>query len=94
LKKLDELLKKAAIVRGSVLQLDCIQAETFLKWRKAVIKSVRRIQAVVRGNFGRSIAKKLKLKRRAYLKYLKDTRLRSIDLSRVVVSDYLRQGMR
>eukprot|EP00605_Chrysophyceae_sp_TOSAG23-4_P001865 GSChrysophyteH1.ASY1.ANO1.2057.1 assembled CDS len=91
--KIKRLIEKANKVGGSVLKLDCIQAESFMKWRSACVKSIRKMQAMARGNFGRKKAKRrkaevLRLKRRVAM-----IRAQSIILSREVVPKYIKDGM-
>ena len=87
-----ELLKESEKIGGSVLKLDCIQAETFLKWRKALIKSIRKMQAMARGNTGRRAFRRVKLAALRLKRRIAMTRAQSILLSRQVVPLWLQQG--
>ena len=88
-----KLIDRANIIRGSVLALDVIQAEAFLKWRRSCLRSIQKMQSLSRGNAGRRKFKHRRDEAKAHKKYIAETEKQSISLSRTLVPDLIGRGV-
>jgi hypothetical protein len=89
---IDALIRRSRIARGSVLQLEILQAESFLKYRKQVIKAVRKMQALARGNTGRKRYKALRRAARDVKARYQEMIKQSIALSRSIAPQLIQAG--
>ena len=80
-----KLMMDAVIMKGSVLQLDVIQAESFLKWHTKCLVSNLLMQSMRRGNVARKRCKKLRNARRAAKRIAAETVKQSIEMSRKII---------
>ena len=88
------LIRRAHVVRGSVLQLDVLQAESFLKFRKQAIASILKMQAMHRGNVSRKVAKKVRSARRRESQRVEATLRQSCALARQIVPECVAHGVK
>jgi hypothetical protein len=90
---IQSLIDEAKGIRGSVLSLDIIQAESFLARFHATVKWSIRAQSIYRGNVARKLFRAIKLQRYNYLKYLRITEKEAIKLSEKIVPTFLEKGL-
>ena len=83
--RIKKLMHDAVIMKGSVLQLDVIQAESLLKWHKKCLASNLLMQSMHRGNVGRKRFRKLRNERRAAKRRAAEVIKQSIETSRKMI---------
>ena len=83
------IIKKAKEIKGSVLQLDILQAEQYLANRKRVIRAAAYIQRWRRGLLGRRRVKAIKLQIRAAKRHFKQTEEQAALLAKTWVPQLL-----
>jgi len=83
--RIKNLMRDAVIMKGSVLQLDVIQAESFLKWHKKCLASNLLMQSMYRGNTARKRCRKLRNALRAARRKVAETKKQSIEMSRKII---------
>ena len=88
-----DLIFRSKEIRGSVLALDVIQAEQFLKYRLQLIINIRKMQAMARGTFSRRRVRKMKAELRHAANRLKQVEIESISLSRRLVPSLILDGI-
>ena len=90
---LKSLIVQSKDIRGSVLALDVIQAEQFLKYRVHLIITIRKMQAMARGTFGRRRVRKMKAALKSAAQRVKRVEIESISLSRQIVPRIILDGI-
>lgn len=90
---LKSLIVQSKEIRGSVLALDVIQAEQFLKYRVHLIITIRKMQAMARGTFSRRRVRKMKAALKSAALRLKQVEIESISLSRKIVPRMILDGI-
>lgn len=90
---IEALIEEAKLIRGSILNLDIIQAENFIKRFHSLCKWTLRAQCIYRGNKGRKMARSRRLAMISREKYLLTTEKESLKLARLVVPEITRTAV-
>jgi hypothetical protein len=82
---IEALIAEARTIRGSILNLDIIQAENFIKRYLATCRITLKAQCIYRGNKGRKLARSKKMAKIAFEKYCKTTEFEAVKLSQTFI---------
>jgi hypothetical protein len=90
---IEALIAEARTIRGSILNLDIIQAENFIKRYLATCRITLKAQCIYRGNKGRKLARSKKMAKIAFEKYCKTTEFEAVKLSQTFIPMILSKAL-
>ena len=91
--ELKGIIARSKEIRGSVLALDVIQAEQFLKYRGVLIKNIRKMQKLARGNASRRRVSRIRAQLQSAATRAKTMYLRASSMARELAQQYISGGL-